>query len=43
MTVARRLSTLEVEVAKVKTLDDVGEGNAAVARLRRWLSVEAGA
>jgi hypothetical protein len=27
-----------VEVARVKTLDDVGEGHAAVARLRRWLA-----
>jgi hypothetical protein len=26
-----------VEVARIKTLDDVGEGHAAVDRLRRWL------
>jgi hypothetical protein len=27
-----------VEVARVKTLDDVGEGDAAWIRLRRWLA-----
>ena len=30
-----------VEVARIKTLDDVGEGYAAVARLRRWLATSA--
>lgn len=30
-----------VEVARIKTLDDVGEGHAAVARLRRWLAASA--
>ncbi len=30
-----------VEVARIKTLDDVGEGYAAVARLRRWLASSA--
>lgn len=30
-----------VEVARIKTLDEVGEGHAAVARLRRWLASSA--
>jgi hypothetical protein len=30
-----------VEVARIKTLDDVGEGHAAAARLRRWLASSA--
>lgn len=30
-----------VEVARIKTLEDVGEGHAAVARLRRWLASSA--
>jgi hypothetical protein len=28
-----------VEVTRIKTLDDVGEGHAAVARMKRWLTV----
>jgi hypothetical protein len=31
-----------VEVARIKTLDDVGEGHAALARLRRWLAPSPG-
>lgn len=30
-----------MEVARIKTLDDVGEGHAAFARLRRWLAASA--
>ena len=30
-----------VEVARIKTLEDVGEGYAAVTRLRRWLATSA--
>jgi len=36
-----RLADL-VEMARIKTLDDIGDGRAAIDRTRRWLAAKSG-